>query len=40
MTNEAEWIQLARQGNQAAFSRLVAAYQTPVYKMLLANSVF
>ncbi|MDY6877654.1 MAG: sigma-70 family RNA polymerase sigma factor [Chloroflexota bacterium] len=33
MTNEAEWIQLARQGDQVAFSRLVAAYQTPVYNL-------
>ncbi len=33
MTNEAEWIQLAREGDQAAFGRLVAAYQTPVYNL-------
>jgi len=33
VTNEAEWIQLARQGDQVAFSRLVAAYQTPVYNL-------
>jgi RNA polymerase sigma-70 factor, ECF subfamily len=33
VTNEAEWIQLAREGDQAAFGRLVAAYQTPVYNL-------
>ena len=33
MTDEAEWIQLAREGDQAAFGRLVAAYQTPVYNL-------
>jgi len=33
VTDEAEWIQLAREGDQAAFGRLVAAYQTPVYNL-------
>ncbi len=33
MTNEAEWIRLAREGNQDAFGRLVVAYQTPVYNL-------
>ena len=33
MTNEVEWIQLAREGDQVAFGRLVAAYQTPVYNL-------
>lgn len=33
MTNETEWIQLARRGDQAAFGRLVVAYQTPVYNL-------
>lgn len=33
MTSEAEWIRLAREGDQAAFGRLVAAYQTPVYNL-------
>lgn len=33
MTNEAEWIRLAREGDQAAFGRLVAAYQTSVYNL-------
>jgi RNA polymerase sigma-70 factor (ECF subfamily) len=33
LTNEAEWIQLARQGDQTAFGRLVVAYQTPVYNL-------
>ncbi len=31
--NETEWIQLAREGDQAAFGRLVGAYQTPVYNL-------
>jgi RNA polymerase sigma-70 factor (ECF subfamily) len=33
VTNEVEWIQLAREGDQSAFDRLVAAYQTPVYNL-------
>ena len=33
MTNETEWIKLAREGDQAAFGRLVVAYQTPVYNL-------
>ena len=33
MTNETEWIRLAREGDQAAFGRLVVAYQTPVYNL-------
>lgn len=33
MTGEAEWIRLAREGDQAAFGRLVVAYQTPVYNL-------
>jgi len=33
VTNEAEWIRLAREGNQDAFGRLVVAYQTPVYNL-------
>jgi RNA polymerase sigma-70 factor (ECF subfamily) len=33
LTNETEWIQLARRGDQAAFGRLVVAYQTPVYNL-------
>ena len=33
MTNEMEWIRLAREGDQAAFGRLVVAYQTPVYNL-------
>lgn len=33
MSSEAEWIQQARGGDQAAFGRLVAAYQTPVYNL-------
>jgi len=28
-----EWIRLAREGDQAAFGRLVVAYQTPVYNL-------
>ncbi len=32
-TNETEWIKLAQEGNQAAFGRLVGAYQTPVYNL-------
>ena len=33
MTDETEWIRLAREGDQAAFGRLVVAYQTPVYNL-------
>jgi len=33
VTDEAEWIQLARAGDQTAFGRLVLAYQTPVYNL-------
>jgi len=33
VTNEAEWIRLARAGDQAAFGRLVGAYQTRVYNL-------
>jgi RNA polymerase sigma-70 factor (ECF subfamily) len=33
VTDEAEWIKLAREGDQAAFNRLVVAYQTPVYNL-------
>ena len=33
MTSETEWIQQARGGDQAAFGRLVLAYQTPVYNL-------
>ncbi len=33
MTDEKEWIQLAREGDQVAFGRLVVAYQTPVYNL-------
>ena len=33
MTDETEWIRLAREGDQAAFGRLVMAYQTPVYNL-------
>ncbi|MDY7077323.1 MAG: sigma-70 family RNA polymerase sigma factor [Chloroflexota bacterium] len=33
IANEAEWIKLARAGDQAAFGRLVVAYQTPVYNL-------
>jgi len=33
LSNETEWIQLARKGDQAAFGRLVVAYQTPVYNL-------
>ena len=41
MNNETEWIQSARGGDQAAFGRLVVAYQTPVYNLayrMLGNS--
>jgi len=31
--NETKWIQLAREGDQIAFGRLVVAYQTPVYNL-------
>ena len=40
--SEQIWIQRAREGNQAAFARLVQAYQTPVYNLayrMLGNSV-
>ena len=33
MTNEADWIKMARAGDQSAFGRLVTAYQTPVYNL-------
>lgn len=33
LANETEWIQQARRGDQAAFGRLVVAYQTPVYNL-------
>ncbi|MEE8390586.1 MAG: sigma-70 family RNA polymerase sigma factor [Anaerolineae bacterium] len=33
MPTETEWIQQARGGDQAAFGRLVVAYQTPVYNL-------
>jgi len=33
VSDEAEWIRLAREGDQAAFGRLVMAYQTPVYNL-------
>jgi len=31
--NETEWLQQARRGDQAAFGRLVVAYQKPVYNL-------
>jgi RNA polymerase sigma-70 factor (ECF subfamily) len=33
LNSEKEWIQSARGGDQAAFGRLVVAYQTPVYNL-------
>jgi len=33
VSNETEWIRLAREGDQAAFGRLVVTYQTPVYNL-------
>jgi RNA polymerase sigma-70 factor (ECF subfamily) len=33
VTNEVGWIRRARQGDHDAFSRLVHAYQTPVYNL-------
>ena len=33
MTDETEWIRLARAGDQTAFGRLVVAYQRPVYNL-------
>jgi RNA polymerase sigma-70 factor (ECF subfamily) len=33
VTNEADWIRMARAGDQSAFGRLVMAYQTPVYNL-------
>lgn len=33
MTDEAHWIELAREGDKAAFGRLVEAYQNPVYNL-------
>jgi RNA polymerase sigma-70 factor (ECF subfamily) len=33
VTDEKEWVKLARQGDQAAFGRLVVAYQTPIYNL-------
>ena len=40
--SEAIWVQRAREGDQAAFTRLVEAYQTPVYNLayrMLGNMV-
>ena len=40
--SERTWVQRARTGDQAAFSRLVEAYQTPVYNLayrLLGNAM-
>lgn len=42
VSDETEWIQLARKGDQVAFGRLVLAYQTPIYNLayrMLGNSV-
>ncbi len=42
MSDEAEWVRLARQGDQTAFGRLVVAYQTPIYNLayrMLGNAV-
>ena len=39
---EAIWVQQAREGDQAAFTQLVEAYQTPVYNLayrMLGNTV-
>jgi len=33
VNDEAEWVRLARQGDQVAFGRLVVAYQKPVYNL-------
>ncbi|MCX7681469.1 MAG: sigma-70 family RNA polymerase sigma factor [Anaerolineae bacterium] len=33
VTDESKWITLAQNGDQTAFSRLVGAYQTPVYNL-------
>ena len=33
VTDEADWIKMARAGDQSAFGRLVVAYQTPVYNL-------
>ena len=33
MSDEIEWIRLAREGDQTAFGRLVVAYQKPVYNL-------
>ena len=33
MTSEVEWVQQAREGDQAAFGQLVRAYGTPVYNL-------
>ena len=41
MSDEIEWIRLAREGDQTAFGRLVVAYQKPVYNLayrMLGNS--
>lgn len=41
MSEESDWIRQARAGDQAAFGRLVVAYQTPVYNLayrMLGNS--
>jgi len=42
VSDETEWIRLAREGDQVAFGRLVLAYQTPIYNLayrILGNSV-
>ena len=31
--HEAEWLRLAREGDQEAFGNLITAYQTPVYNL-------
>jgi RNA polymerase sigma-70 factor (ECF subfamily) len=33
VTDETQWIRLAREGDQEAFGHLVLAYQTPVYNL-------
>jgi RNA polymerase sigma-70 factor (ECF subfamily) len=33
VTDEADWIRMARAGDQSAFGRLVTTYQTPVYNL-------
>lgn len=42
MTDEADWIKMARAGDQSAFGHLVTTYQTPVYNLayrMLGNTV-